>query len=65
MTPLIVSMSPVTSFNNYLMENQFPCFPFLWGFLPTDFGLCFALCITSSNVGNQLAVIITHPDVVN
>ena len=33
------------------------------GFLPTDFGLCFALCIPS-NVCNQLVVIITYPDVV-
>ena len=46
------------------MENQFPYFHILFfvGFLPTDFGLCFALCILS-NVCNQLVVIITYPDV--
>ena len=33
------------------------------GFLPTDFGLCFALYIPS-NVCNKLVVIITYPDVV-
>ena len=58
-------MSPLTSFYKYLMENQFPYFHILFCvfFLPTDFGLWFALNIPS-NVCNQLVVIITYPEVI-
>ena len=46
-SPLIVSMSPVTSFYKYPMENQFPYFHILVCVcvcvcvFSTDFGICF------------------------